>query len=215
MRRMRSGVGRSRSTVKPDGTSDNSELRSRTGHGKENVFCRYGHPSRIIHRAAPKVRKNLFSYSGLGLGLCFGFQIKNATVVLGSGDPQPVTTEPRRIDRGPAHRDRSAMPYPECGDEGAVQKTLLDPPVGAIRPERWCEMNPGLRRHEPERGEILRQPLAGRLDKRLLQCPQPEKAPQPFRFGQAGKPGNLLWREITISHFEADGASKIFEIEAK
>src|SRR3954466_6362564 len=58
MRRMRSGVGRSRSTVKPDGTSDNSELGSRTGHGKENVFCRYGHPSRIIHRAAPKVRKN-------------------------------------------------------------------------------------------------------------------------------------------------------------
>src|SRR3954464_7294377 len=58
MRRMRSGVGRSRSTVKPDGTSDNSELGSRTGHGKENVSCRYGHPSRIIHRAAPKVRKN-------------------------------------------------------------------------------------------------------------------------------------------------------------
>src|SRR3954470_21127562 len=60
MRRMRSGVGRSRSTVKPDGTSDDSELGSRTGHGKENVFCRYGHPSRIIHRAAPKVLKNLF-----------------------------------------------------------------------------------------------------------------------------------------------------------
>src|SRR3954449_1832 len=60
MRRMRSGVGRSRSTVKPDGTSDNSELGSRTGHGKENVFCRYGHPSRIIHRAAPKVRKNRY-----------------------------------------------------------------------------------------------------------------------------------------------------------
>src|SRR3954465_2499069 len=66
MRRMRSGVGRSRSTVKPDGTSDNSELGSRTGHGKENVFCRYGHPSRIIHRAAPKVRKNLTGHHNQG-----------------------------------------------------------------------------------------------------------------------------------------------------
>src|SRR3954454_4890484 len=59
MRRMRSGVGRSRSTVKPDGTSDNSERGSRTGHGKQSGSCQYGHSSRIVHRPAPKMRKNL------------------------------------------------------------------------------------------------------------------------------------------------------------
>src|SRR4051794_36258283 len=58
MRRMRSGAGRSRSTVKPDGTSGNSERGSRTGHGKQSGSCQYGHSSRIVHRPAPKLRKN-------------------------------------------------------------------------------------------------------------------------------------------------------------
>src|SRR3954471_2309359 len=58
MRKMRSGMGRSRSTVKPDGISDNSERGSRTGHGKQSGSCQYGHSSRIVHRPAPKLRKN-------------------------------------------------------------------------------------------------------------------------------------------------------------
>src|SRR3954465_11640701 len=63
MRRMRSGVGRSRSTVKPDGTSDNSERGSRTGHGKQSGSRKYGHSSRIVHRPAPKLRKNPYLMS--------------------------------------------------------------------------------------------------------------------------------------------------------
>src|SRR3954453_1864273 len=56
--RIRSGAGRSRSTVKPEGTSDNSEGGSRTDHEKQSGSCQYRYPSRIIHRPAPKVRKN-------------------------------------------------------------------------------------------------------------------------------------------------------------
>jgi hypothetical protein len=39
MRRIRSAAGRSRSTVKPDGTSDNSERGSRMDHGKQSGSC--------------------------------------------------------------------------------------------------------------------------------------------------------------------------------
>src|SRR3954447_24100530 len=55
---MRSGAGRSRSTVKPEGTSDNNERGSRIGHGKQTGSCQYGRSSRTVHRPAPKVRKN-------------------------------------------------------------------------------------------------------------------------------------------------------------
>jgi hypothetical protein len=58
MRRMRSGVGRSRSTVNPDGTSDNSERGSRTGHRRKSGSCQYGNSNRPVHPPAPKLRKN-------------------------------------------------------------------------------------------------------------------------------------------------------------
>jgi hypothetical protein len=59
MMRKRSGAGRSRSTVKPDGTSENNDFGSRMDHGKGQVSRSYRHSSRIIHQAAPKMRKNL------------------------------------------------------------------------------------------------------------------------------------------------------------
>src|SRR4051794_21179382 len=104
------------------------------------------------------------------------------------------------------------MSYPERGDKGAVQDTLLEPPVGGILRELRREMDLRRRRYEPERGEILGQPLASRLDERLLQRPQPEKASRPLRCGQGGKPGDLLRREIAIGHFEVDVAGEVFEI---
>ena len=84
-----------------------------------------------------------------------------------------------------------------------------------VLPELWREMDPRRRRHEPERGEILRQPLAGRLDERLFQSPQPKKAPRPLCFRQGGEPGDFLRREIAIGHLEVDGAGEVFEIEAE
>src|SRR5690242_19792599 len=37
---------------------DNSERESRMGHRRRSGSCQYGHPSRIVHRPAPKLRKN-------------------------------------------------------------------------------------------------------------------------------------------------------------
>src|SRR3954451_14056019 len=87
MRRMRSGVGRSRSTVKPDGTSDNSERGSRTGHGKQSGSCRYGHSSRIVHRPAPKLRKN--PYSTPNHNLVFSVAVQLGQHLLAAFPPTP------------------------------------------------------------------------------------------------------------------------------
>jgi hypothetical protein len=54
-------VDKSWSTVKPDGTSENSDFGGRMDHERGEMSHSYMHANRILHRAAPKVRKNPYS----------------------------------------------------------------------------------------------------------------------------------------------------------